>query len=84
MGGLVPENGRKIDELMRMSAHMVYGSPEWQAKEAFVARAIAEDDRVWESWSPAVRRSWVARRIRAKREQEPAFANCGDKFLTDE
>jgi len=84
VGGLLPAYRKMIDEFVQSHpTSRVYGTPEAKTLDSMYAEAERAEEDVWNSWSSSERADWLRDFIRAKRKDDPEFANCGDKFLRE-
>lgn len=80
---ILPEIGRKIDSMVGEPYYS--NTPEGQEElTKLIKETIEKENKIWSSWSQDEQRKFVSDLIKNRRKDDPAFANCGDKFLIDD
>jgi hypothetical protein len=80
IGGLIKGNTERAEKVLLAPVE----SRDVQAmkrRQQLVDEFSFADQKVWDAWSPKERRAYLRNFIKEKRERDPGYANCGDKFL---
>jgi hypothetical protein len=81
IGTLIPELGKKIEQMRSNERSHVDGTEEYiqyKEKRDFV---IDEEEKLWNSWTEMQKLKFIRQWIKKKRKNEPKYAICGDKFF---
>jgi hypothetical protein len=81
-GSLIPELGKKLEEMIRDARYMTGGTEEHAIYIAKRNLVIDEEEKLWNSWTETERLQFIRRWIIKQRKRIPGYANCGDKFFT--
>jgi hypothetical protein len=86
IGGLMPDSPdtKRYRFWSQSPPYNVVGSPENRELDSLIEFLVTRDRDIWRSWDVAHKNSFIATWITKKREVDPEFANCGDKFLTSD